>query len=125
MKNVIYLCSCAVNGTIPDTDRVRNMDLEALYMVANWHLLTAITAYALESAGVHDHAFSQAKAKAIRKVGLMDVEMLALMEKMEQAGIWYMPLKGSVLKDDYPKFGMRQMSDRDILFDKTVRKTFE
>ena len=28
-----------------------------------------------------------------------------------------MPLKGSLLKDLYPRYGMRQMSDNDILFD--------
>ena len=28
-----------------------------------------------------------------------------------------MPLKGSVIKDLYPRMGMRQMSDNDILFD--------
>ncbi len=117
MRDLIYLCSCAVNRMIPNTDRVKGMNMEALYKVARWHLLTAITAYALEAAGVRDHAFTLAKAKAIRKVGMMDSEMLILFERLEQAGIWYMPLKGTVLKDNYPEFGMRQMSDHDILFD--------
>lgn len=36
---------------------------------------------------------------------------------MESRGIWYLPLKGIVLKDYYPAVGMRQMSDNDILFD--------
>ena len=117
VQDLIYLCSCAVNRVIPDAGRVRGMNIEALYGVARWHLLTAVTAYALESAGVYDHAFTQAKAKAIRKVGLMDAEMLSLFAKLEQAGIWYVPLKGTVLKDDYPEFGMRQMSDHDVLFD--------
>lgn len=33
-----------------------------------------------------------------------------------------MPLKGSILKDWYPKFGMREMADNDILFDASKRK---
>ena len=33
-----------------------------------------------------------------------------------------MPLKGVILKELYPKIGMRQMSDNDILFDETYRK---
>ena len=36
---------------------------------------------------------------------------------MEKAQINYVPLKGSVLKEYYPKFGMREMSDIDILID--------
>ena len=34
----------------------------------------------------------------------------------------HMPLKGSILKDWYPKFGMREMADNDILFDASKRK---
>ena len=33
-----------------------------------------------------------------------------------------MPLKGSILKEWYPKFGMREMADNDILFDATRRQ---
>ena len=36
---------------------------------------------------------------------------------MEESGIWYLPLKGIILKDYYPEVGMRQMSDNDILYD--------
>ena len=45
------------------------------------------------------------------------MERAAILEKLEEAGIWYMPLKGSVLKDLYPRYGMRQMADNDILID--------
>ena len=72
---VMRLCACAVNGEIPDADWIRGMDLDLLYKAAKQHLLTAVVGYALESAGIHDHAFLQAKAKAMRKLGLMDAEM--------------------------------------------------
>ena len=117
LYDVIWLCACAVKGEIPDRERICGIDLALLYRVSKYHLLTALVAYALESAGVKDHAFSQAKAKAIRKLGLMDAEMSVLFERMEQAGIWYVPLKGTVLKDYYPSYGLRQMADHDILFD--------
>lgn len=116
-EDVIYLAACAVNRVLPDADRVKGMDLALLYHVADFHLLTAITAMALESAGVCDPAFTQAKSKAIRKVILMDAEMKALFARLDAAGIWHMPLKGSVLKDLYPAVGMRQMADHDILID--------
>ena len=116
-EDVIYLASCAVNGGVPDPARAEGMDISSLYRVADFHMLTAITAMALESAGVHDPEFAQAKAKAIRKTALMDTEMNALFARLNAAEIWYMPLKGTVLKDFYPVYGMRQMADRDILFD--------
>ena len=116
-ENVIYLAACMVNGDEPDTERVAQMDMEQLYQAANRHLLTGITGYALEAAGIHDPAFTQAKSKAIRKVVLFDTERAVVLAELEKAGIWYMPLKGCVLKEFYPRIGMRQMADNDILFD--------
>ena len=116
---VIRLCACAINGEVPDSEWTRGLDLPLLYKAAQRHLLTAVVGYALESAGIHDHNFMQAKAKAIRKLGLMDAEMSVLFERLEQARIWYAPLKGTVLKDYYPAYGLRQMADHDILFDET------
>ena len=117
LSDVVYLVSCAVREAVPDRGRVEAMELTRLYAVAEYHRLTAAAAYALEAAGVHDPAFTQAKAKAIRKVALMDAEMAGIFARLEAAGIWYMPLKGTVLKAYYPRFGMREMADRDILFD--------
>ncbi len=119
LEDCIYLCGCAVRGLLPDKCRVSKMNIVLLYRASYIHLLTGAVAYALESAGIYDRAFTQAKAKAMRKLGLMDAEMSALFERMEQEGIWYMPLKGVVLKDYYPSYGMRQMADHDILFDET------
>lgn len=117
IENVIYLCRSAINGVTADKGRVENMNLEQLYQAANRHLLTGITAMALEAAGIRDKAFTQAKGKAIRKVAMFDVERVAVLQALEKAGIWYMPLKGSVLKGYYPRIGMRQMADNDILYD--------
>ena len=116
-EDVVYLAACMVNGEKPDAERVRGMDLEQLYRAANRHLLTGIVGYALEAAGVRDPAFVQAKSKAIRKIVLFDTERAAVLAELEKAGIWHMPLKGSILKEYYPKIGMRQMADNDILID--------
>lgn len=115
--NMIYLASCAVRRVIPDQAKVRQMDLSVLYQAAKCHMLEAVTAYALESAGIKDPAFTEAKNKAIRKNIIMDTDRAMIQQKMDAAGIWYMPLKGIVLKEMYPAIGMRQMSDNDILFD--------
>ena len=117
MNDLLYLLSCAVNASAPDAERLRSMDLDALYRTASRHMVTAAAAMALERAGITDHRFTQAKGKAIRKSAAMDMEMQLLFARLEAAGIWYMPLKGTVIKALYPAFGMRQMSDHDILFD--------
>ena len=117
VSDLAYLAACAVDGRIPDAERVSRMDLAALYRMSERHLLSGITAMALESAGVQDDAFTQAKGNAIRKAAILDAEKGPVLDALEAAGIWHMPLKGSVIKDLYPKLGMRQMSDIDILFD--------
>lgn len=47
----------------------------------------------------------------------MDIERERLFARLDEEKIWYVPLKGCVLQDFYPTYGMRQMSDNDILFD--------
>lgn len=118
-----WLASCAVNDRTPDPSRVSELDLGRLFTAADRHFLTCVAAMALERAGVRDAAFTQAKGKAVRKVAAFELERAAVLEAMERAGIWHMPLKGCVLKDLYPQLGMRQMSDVDILYD--VSRTAE
>ncbi|MGN0647085.1 MAG: nucleotidyltransferase family protein [Oscillospiraceae bacterium] len=119
--DLIDLCKCAVNGTIPPKSRCDQMHMENLYTAAEYHSLTAIAAYALESAGVQEEQFCTAKAKASRKNIYLDIERAKLFSFCEQNGIWYMPLKGCILKEMYPDFSMRQMADNDILFDEKFR----
>lgn len=115
--DLIYLCKCAVNGTIPSKSRLDQMNMEELYIAAKHHTLTGITAYVLESEGIQDDNFRTAKEKASRKNIFFDIERKKLFSFCEKNGIWYMPLKGSILKEMYPDFSMRQMADNDILFD--------
>lgn len=118
IDEVIYLSGCVINGAVPDGSRIEDMDIALLYQAACDHYLAAIVGFALESVGIKDHDFSQAKAKSIRKVTVMEIDRERLFSCLEHEGIWYMPLKGSVIKSFYPSVGLRQMSDNDILFDK-------
>ena len=120
--DMLYLAACAVNGRAPSAGRVSRMDLGSVYAVCEDHSLTAIADYALEAVGVKDRDFVQSKEKAVRKNILLDAERSAILRRFEEEGIWYMPLKGILLKDWYPKLGMRQMSDNDILFDPEKRE---
>ena len=116
-EDMIYLTACVMNGNKPDQERISALDLPKLFEVCQDHILTACVAYALESAGIRDKDFTQAKEKAIRKNILLDAERAKIIRKKKKKKIWYMPLKGSLLHKWYPKLGMRQMSDNDILCD--------
>lgn len=118
-QDVIALVSCAVNGKTPDKERVLDMDLAEVFRLSQEHMLTAAVAFALEQVITLPHAFDQAKKKAIRKLALFEVERMAIAQELEKAKIWYLPLKGILLKDWYPKAAMRQMTDNDILVDGT------
>ena len=116
-QNLIYLISCAANGVKPDPERVAGMDMDAIYTLASRHMLAATVAPALKAAGIQDKRFAKALEHSALKNSTMDMEMDALFAELDAAGIWHMPLKGIVLQHLYPIYGMRQMSDHDILFD--------
>ena len=118
-KDMIYLVSCAVNGEAPDKARIAEMDLREIYRLSAIHMMTAAVACALERVMPLPYAFDQAKKKAIRKLTLFELERSMIVQEFEKAGIWYMPLKGILLKDDYPEPFMREMTDNDILVDNT------
>ncbi len=116
--DMLYLTACALQGRTPEADRVAAMDLAKLYRLAEFHSLTAMVCMALESAGTAlPKEWMQRKGMALRKNILLDAERAAITGFMEENGIWYMPLKGVILKELYPNMGMRQMADNDILYD--------
>lgn len=114
----VYLLSCAVNEKKSEL-KADEIDFDGLYSLAHKHVLCAAVAFALESAGIIEPRFEQAKLKAKRKLGLFDIERKMIYQKLNEAGIWFAPLKGIVIKDFYPRYGMREMSDNDIFCDST------
>ena len=116
-RDLIYLLSCSVNGVTPDAARVQTMDLENVWGLAEYHMVPAATCIALERAGVKRKDFHETLSKAVRKNIYFDLERQAIFDAFEEQGIWYLPMKGIILKELYPENGMRQMSDNDVLCD--------
>ena len=116
-RDVLYLVICAANRRTPEKARVEKMDLEAVYRIAKRHLVRAAAAIAVQAAGVKDKRLNDGYAASLRKTILFDGERKKVIGELEKAGIWYLPLKGMILKEYYPKTGMREMSDHDILID--------
>lgn len=128
-RQLLYLISCALHEIIPEDGRLGEIQWDPLFSVAREHSVCAMVCMALERTKTFAQAdpavkkqWLDAKNKAIRKNMLLDADRERLMEEMERAEIWHMPLKGSILKDWYPRYGMREMADNDILFDPARRE---
>lgn len=116
-KTWIYLVSCVLNNEQPDRELVLKTDPRQLYTLAKAHSMLAVTAFALNKIGIREPNFEQAKTKALRKLALFEIERKKIFDALNNAEIWHCPLKGIILKDCYPMYGMREMTDNDILCD--------
>ena len=118
--DMLYLACCSVKEKTPDKQRVLQMNLSEVYRIAHFHNVTALLYFALEPLQLDlsiMKKWKEDKDKALLKNVLLDVERKNLFTFMNEQKIWYMSLKGVYIKEYYPKPGMRQMSDNDILFD--------
>lgn len=114
---IIYLASCAVNEEIPDRELISGIEPEEVLAFAKRHKISCCVAMALESAGIRNIETSKEIAHAMRRNALFDNSLEEVTAKLDEAGIWYVPLKGIILKKYYPKPFMREMADQDILID--------
>lgn len=121
-RELIYLIYCSINDILPNKKIVKKMDLNLIYKLSKYHSIDTIISAAIDKAGIKDNRFIEAHQKSIRKNILFDFERNQILQEFENNGIWYMPLKGCILKDLYPINGMRKMADNDILFDENKRK---
>lgn len=132
--DMLYLAQCGINSMVPDPARVAKMDLEKVYARSKSQSLEALTCMAMESLMKSDpeiripdenqvlSRWKEEKNKAIAKNLMMDSMREQLFAFLEERGIWHVALKGVVLSQMYPKYGMRQMADNDILFDPSFRQ---
>lgn len=119
---LIYLCKCSVCGLMPEAERLAETDLNKLFQLATLHKLASMTGLALEKAGIRNENFHKAIATNYYKTLLMDSERNKIFHALEEKGIWHVALKGAELKAWYPKEGMRESVDLDVLFDERYEK---
>lgn len=123
--DMLYLSLCALNDVTPDKERVEKMNNDMLFGLCQKHSLTSLVYYALAKVITPEHRWLEANGKAVRKNMLLDLEREKIFNFMNDNGIKHMPLKGIILKELYPKPGMRQMSDNDIWFDESHSRELE
>lgn len=104
-------------GELPVAENVTQ--LSSLYRMAEAHDVAHIVAGALERIGIRDTEwmprFEKHRMVAIFRYQQMDYEYNRFCETMERAGIGFIPLKGSILRHDYPEEWMRTGCDLDFL----------
>ncbi|MBO7674556.1 MAG: nucleotidyltransferase family protein [Atopobiaceae bacterium] len=118
-RAVAYLCGCAVRQQVADASRLLGVDRAALMDFAQSHSLASCVGVALDAAGFGDDRTHEEAARGIWRVAQLQSDWELARKELEREGIWYCPLKGAVVRDLYPAFGMRQMADFDVLFDAT------
>ena len=72
VRTLVYLLSCAVNEKQCEL-KPGEIDFDELYTFAIKQGLCSAAAFALESAGISERRFVQAKLKAKRKLALFDL----------------------------------------------------
>lgn len=116
-ESIIYLVKCAAKCIVPEKNLIGSMDLEKVYDLAKKHKISCCIAVTLESAGYSDMTSSKVISNSMRRDAIFASSLQEVTNQLDNAGIWYVPLKGIILKEYYPKSFMREMADHDILID--------
>lgn len=123
--DMLYLALCAVTEQKPDENRIADMDFSAIYKWCLRHSVAATVYTAAEpflAEGQLKEKWRQRKELVGIINAMMDNERHEVLKFCEENQIWYMPLKGAVLKDWYPENCVREMGDNDILIDENGRR---
>ena len=94
-----------------------SMDVQRLMRFAQQQGVTAIVGAALRQHGAADSVLLEKAYMAVRKSIMYDQEYRRVCERLDEAQIAYLPLKGVILKHLYPSEGLREMTDIDLLVD--------
>ena len=117
VRLVIILIASVINQTEPEVLHLDTETVEAIYQFASRHMMRAIVAAGFEQAGYGDQRSTKELGRVLRRSILFENAWNEITRKFEEAGIDYLPLKGVVLKQYYPRPELREMSDHDILID--------
>ena len=120
--NVINAIRSYVNGE--EMDQAFCSNLAGAYQICKKHNLTALMAEVLDidkRSPIYQR-WQMEKNQAVYKNVLMDVEREEIIAFFEEKNIWYLLLKGLIIREYYPNPALREMSDNDILVDRKYMK---
>ena len=124
------VCKAAVNSECK-LPVMSEEDAKSVYTNARRHMLDAMVGECMTCQGTVSK--DSEIGKEIKKNLNMDIyrmivsdeETKELLRYFEKEGIWYLPLKGQMLRQYYPKPYFRQMGDYDFLYDSSFQKDIE
>lgn len=126
------LLAAGLNDVLPLDETVEEMmDKDTSLQVLKWcssRGVAGVVATVLERYGDARHRsapeerlswreWDLQRGRIVRKNTMFEIERAEIFRWMDEQGIWHVPLKGAVLDRLYPRVGMREMVDNDILFD--------
>ena len=132
-KYFLSLLRCALRGEKPEK-APQGVDFNLILALARQQSVVELIAYAIPKIEPAIDPELVSKLERLKRAGIarevnQDIELSALKDAFEGAGLDYMLLKGSVLKHLYPTPDMRSMCDIDILINSagiiTSNKTFD
>lgn len=119
---MIYLTSCELHNISPDKKSVKAMDLSAVFAQVKRHKMLSVTCMPLEP--YWDEldpelikVWRLSVNRAVKSSLMYSVEREKLFRFMDKNEIAYLPLKGIILQNVYPKLGTRLMVNNDMLID--------
>lgn len=123
---LIHLLKCVITGEKPE-EKPDNLSFDRLFKLARSHSVANTVFYAVEQLSVQPGEPLLSEWRQLRdKEIVRDITQLSELEMIgdafSKAGIRFLPLKGSVLKEYYPQSDMRTMTDVDILIDEENAK---
>ncbi len=115
------LLAYAADGAEFENGLPEIIDYERLYRFAKNHSVVNIICYALMKLNKLPQEYAAAFQKELKigraREATQEIETQEIVQELEQRGIRYMLLKGSVLKNLYPRPDLRSMCDVDIQYD--------
>lgn len=118
---LLHLLGCALHQVRPK-EKPEYLDWAEIYRLAKLHSVANVAYYAVEQLNNKPFDTLFIQWRVLRDKGIVrslkqQMELNALIGEFSKHNIRCMPLKGSVLKDYYPRQDMRMMADLDILID--------
>lgn len=118
---LIHLVVCVMKEEQP-LEMPEGLDFEKVYSLACYHSVANIAYYGIEKLSRKPEEellrkWSQVRDKAIIKDLTQQNEYEQIATKLSEEKMWFIPLKGMILKRYYPQSDFRTMSDIDLLID--------
>ena len=108
----LHLMSAALRNTAA-MDIPQGASWEQVFKAASSNSVATICAFAANDTS---QPWQAEVDKNLYRIVSFEVQRMEIFAAMEQEGLSYLPLKGAVLKDLYPRPEMRWMCDNDILY---------